>query len=410
MFRSNLLAPDMGFLMSNTATREVRSPITSEQASGYGATTVTPPAGGLKREVGLFSAIAIVIGSTVGSGILVSPSLVFRNTGTIGVSLLVWLTAGLMALIRTNHMRAPFISGDVTAIGLTQAYFAAVMSMAGAASVCNIGEEVRNPSKTILRSLILSSLVVTALYIFTNLAYFVVLDPLVIASVDATAVVFATEAWGMAGTLIIPVLASISTFGTLSAGFFCHSRLGFAASRRGHLPSFLSLVSVKSSVPVLAVFARGVLSVAFAAMGSVESVVSAILLVSGFFSLFTPLAQIRLRYTMKDVPRPITVPYVLILLSLAVNIAMVAINMWQSSDYVILIVLGTVLLAGIVAYFVLLVKMCAFPGLRGLTQFLQKLLMCQACDNNVVIDKPSVVLARTSLRRAAGRRNENKAS
>ncbi|KAH7939951.1 hypothetical protein HPB52_019566 [Rhipicephalus sanguineus] len=155
----------------------------------------------------------------IGSGILVSPSLVFRHTGTIGVSLLVWLAAGAMALIhalclselgtllpasggeyaylcaaadslgrpgdfvafmtmwgtilladpmkaalqsltftsyaltpfyptcqppyevtvlvaiafaRTNHMKAPFVSGDVTALGLTQAYFAATMSMGGA--------------------------------------------------------------------------------------------------------------------------------------------------------------------------------------------------------------------------------------------------------------------------------------
>ncbi|KAL1437511.1 hypothetical protein MTO96_048893 [Rhipicephalus appendiculatus] len=379
-----------------------------EERVKYGATTETSTAGGLKREVGLFSAVAIIIGSTVGSGILVTPSLVFRHTGTIGVSLLVWLAAGAMALITlasavncislgvstniqnifsmikvfmllaiistgiaaistgTNHMKAPFISGDVTAIGLTEAYFAAFMSMGGGASVCNIGEEVKNPSQTILRALILSSIVVTALYIFTNLAYFVVLDPEVIASVDATAAVFATEAWGMAGTLIIPMLASISTFGTLSATSFSQSRLRLRGLQKG-TPAFFLIAHI----------------------GQV---------------FCTRASCLRPRSTGGGVRRDR-----LCRIS-TLNIAILAINVWKSRDYVKLIVLGAVLLAGVAAYLFFLVKRCAFPGVRGLTRFLQKLFMCQACENNAVIDKPSLVLAPTRPRRAAECKIEKKAS
>ncbi|KAL1437512.1 hypothetical protein MTO96_048893 [Rhipicephalus appendiculatus] len=466
-----------------------------EERVKYGATTETSTAGGLKREVGLFSAVAIIIGSTVGSGILVTPSLVFRHTGTIGVSLLVWLAAGAMALINalclselgslvpasggeyaylcaaadslgrpgdfvafmamwgnilladplitalqsltftsyaltpfyptcqppygltilvaiafstlasavncislgvstniqnifsmikvfmllaiistgiaaistgTNHMKAPFISGDVTAIGLTEAYFAAFMSMGGGASVCNIGEEVKNPSQTILRALILSSIVVTALYIFTNLAYFVVLDPEVIASVDATAAVFATEAWGMAGTLIIPMLASISTFGTLSATSFSQSRLRLRGLQKG-TPAFFLIAHI----------------------GQV---------------FCTRASCLRPRSTGGGVRRDR-----LCRIS-TLNIAILAINVWKSRDYVKLIVLGAVLLAGVAAYLFFLVKRCAFPGVRGLTRFLQKLFMCQACENNAVIDKPSLVLAPTRPRRAAECKIEKKAS
>ncbi|KAH7933412.1 hypothetical protein HPB49_012357 [Dermacentor silvarum] len=300
--------------------------------------------------------------------------------------MLLWIigTGIAAASTGTNRMEAPLINRDFTAIGLTEAYFAAFMSMEGGSGLSNIGEEVKNPSQAIPCALILSSLLVTALYVFTNLAYFVVLKHATIASADATALNFAVESWSTAGALIIAILASVSTFGTLSAGFFSHSRLGFAASRRGHLPSFLSLISIRSSVPVAALLFRGILVVAFATIGSVESVVNCILLVSSFLGLFTPLSQITLRITMKDVPRSVTVPYVFIFLSFAVNLTMIAINVWQSTDYVMLITLGAILLAGTVAYVVFHVNRCVFPGTPIMTQFLQKLLFCETCEKKVM--------------------------
>ncbi|XP_072140767.1 uncharacterized protein [Dermacentor andersoni] len=196
-------------------------------------------------------AVAFATLATAVNGISLGVSTKLQNILVMGklAMLLSIIGTGIAAVSTgTNHMEAPFISADFTAIGLTEAYFAAVMSMEGGAAICNIGEEVKNPSQTIPRALILSSLVVTALYIFTNLAYFVVLEPATIASTDATAIRFAVVSWGTAGALVIPILATVSTFGTLSAGFFSHSRLGFAASRRGHLPSFLSLISIKSTM------------------------------------------------------------------------------------------------------------------------------------------------------------------
>ncbi|KAH7939401.1 hypothetical protein HPB52_012094 [Rhipicephalus sanguineus] len=96
------------------------------------------------------------------------------------------------------------------------------------------------------------------------------------------------------------------------------------------------------------------------ALGLTQAYFAAAMSMGG--ALFTPLAQIRLRYTMKDAPRPITVPYFFILLNLALNMSIVAVNVWQSSDYVILIVLGAVLLAGTMVYVVFLVQRCVLPG------------------------------------------------
>lgn len=53
----------------------------------------------LKREVGLFSAVSLLVGCVIGSGIFVTPSGVFRNSGSVGVDLAVWIASGIMTAI-----------------------------------------------------------------------------------------------------------------------------------------------------------------------------------------------------------------------------------------------------------------------------------------------------------------------
>ncbi|CAN7940590.1 unnamed protein product, partial [Ixodes hexagonus] len=57
------------------------------------------PTSRLKREVGLASATALLIGAVIGSGIFVTPSTVFRNSGSIGVVLIVWFVSGVTSII-----------------------------------------------------------------------------------------------------------------------------------------------------------------------------------------------------------------------------------------------------------------------------------------------------------------------
>lgn len=53
----------------------------------------------MKRSLGLWNGIAIIIGVIVGSGIFVSPKGVLLNTGSVGASLVVWALCGLLALM-----------------------------------------------------------------------------------------------------------------------------------------------------------------------------------------------------------------------------------------------------------------------------------------------------------------------
>ncbi|XP_033626074.1 cystine/glutamate transporter-like [Asterias rubens] len=53
----------------------------------------------LERQIGLGGCIAFVVGTVVGSGIFISPKGVLKNTGSVGMALMVWVTCGILSAI-----------------------------------------------------------------------------------------------------------------------------------------------------------------------------------------------------------------------------------------------------------------------------------------------------------------------
>jgi amino acid permease len=53
----------------------------------------------LKRQLGLLSAVSVIVNSMVGSGIFISPKGVLAHAGSIGLSMIVWTICGLLSLL-----------------------------------------------------------------------------------------------------------------------------------------------------------------------------------------------------------------------------------------------------------------------------------------------------------------------
>ena len=53
----------------------------------------------LKRQIGLWGCVGLVVGTVIGSGIFISPKGILQNTGSVGLSLLLWVACGIISAI-----------------------------------------------------------------------------------------------------------------------------------------------------------------------------------------------------------------------------------------------------------------------------------------------------------------------
>lgn len=81
------------------------SPDETDAASNSGgdklerAGTTTDDALHLERRVGLFSGVALIVGTMIGSGIFVSPAELLERTGSVGMAFVIWVSCGVVSLL-----------------------------------------------------------------------------------------------------------------------------------------------------------------------------------------------------------------------------------------------------------------------------------------------------------------------
>jgi amino acid transporter len=161
-------------------------------------------------------------------------------------------------------------------LGLGSATLISLYDYSGYFNVCLIADEVREPKKTIPRSVLFSIVVIALLYLGMNVSIVGVLPWREAAHSQAVVADFMVRIYGTAGGNVITILILLAAFGSVYAGLLGYSRIPYAAAVDGQFFSIFGRLHRKGNFPYIALLAMG-LSSALACLFSLQSLITALI-------------------------------------------------------------------------------------------------------------------------------------
>lgn len=191
--------------------------------------------------------------------------------------------------------------------GFSAAMLGALWGYDGWNNLTLVAGEVKNPQRNIPLALIGGTILIIALYVFINVAYFYVLSPTEIAAVPKASSVAAEVAKSFLGPVAIGfVLASLmaSSIGTLHTSILTGARVPYAMSRdRLFIPRFARL-STRTHVPIGALVLQGVWAGILTLSGSFDTLTDYVIFGSWIFYGLTTASVFVFRRRMPNAERP----------------------------------------------------------------------------------------------------------
>ena len=243
----------------------------------------------------------------------------------IKVVLLIWLVVGGFSSIDPQQIIDKFstdfgrIASTATLVFVTFFGFSAIAASAG---------EIKNPVKTIPRSIFLSMGIVTVLYIFVIL----VIIAANLTEYNEAAMGKAAELFlGGIGGLVIVGGGLFSMVSATNASIMAGSRVSFAMSQLGHLPKVFSNISQTTKTPIvsLALISAAILAFLLGlSLTGTANFANAVLLIA---LIMVNAALIKHRRKYPNIARPFRVPLVPLLpiLGILSNLYLLLQSSWE---------------------------------------------------------------------------------
>lgn len=208
------------------------------------------------------------------------------------------------------HKLAP--DGSIESYTTIAAFGAIAASMVGSIfssdswnNVTFIAGEIKNPQRNIGLSLALGTIIVTVIYVLTNVMYTGVLSLQDIAASDKdrVAVTASHVIFGNSGTIVIAVMIMISTFGCDNGLIMSGARVYYSMAKDG---LFFKKVGVlnKNAVPEIGLWLQCVIASLWALSGKYGNLLDMISFVVVVFYMLTIIGIFILRKKRPDAPRP----------------------------------------------------------------------------------------------------------
>jgi APA family basic amino acid/polyamine antiporter len=187
--------------------------------------------------------------------------------------------------------------------GILQSAGLLFFAFAGYARIATMGEEVRDPSRTIPRAIVLAFAGAVVVYAAVGVTVLSTLGPAATAaSTEPVADAVAAAGWTWA-LPVIRVGAAAASLGALLALIAGIGRTMFAMARESDLPRFLAAVHPRSHVPYRAEIALAVIAVAIAGMVDLRGAIGFSSFGVLLYYLIANLAALRQRPDVRRYPR-----------------------------------------------------------------------------------------------------------
>ncbi len=209
-------------------------------------------------------------------------------------------------------MKSITASGDSTSLIGTAMIGAIAAGMVGSIfssdswnNVTFIAGEIKNPRRNIGLSLFLGTLIVTIIYITTNLMYLSVLPlkEIAFAQQDRVAVAASHEIFGNIGTYVIAVMIMISTFGCNNGLILAGARVYYTMAQDGLFFKKAAALN-KNAVPEWALWAQCVVASILCLSGKYGDLLDMVSFVVVIFYVLTIIGIFVLRKKRPDIERP----------------------------------------------------------------------------------------------------------
>jgi APA family basic amino acid/polyamine antiporter len=182
-----------------------------------------------------------------------------------------------------------------------------------------VAGEIRDPQRTVPRSIFLGVFIVIAIYVAANVAYIYVLGQERIAASERVAADAMAAMIGPVGATLITLAILCSTFGAISANVLAGPRVLFAMARDGTLFSSLAHVHARYETPANAIWALAIWSGVLTLTGGYEHLITMSQFANWIFFTMVISSVMVLRHTHPEWPRPYRVagyPFTVIVFAL----------------------------------------------------------------------------------------------
>lgn len=192
-------------------------------------------------------------------------------------------------------------------LGFGAAMIGALWGYDGWNNLTLVAGEVKNPQRNIPRALIGGMLIIITLYVFINIAYFYVLDPTTIASIQTTSSVAREVALSFLGPVAVSLIALAlfaSSLGTLHTSVLTGARVPYAMARDRLFFQNLARLSKRTHVPIGALVIQGIWASVLALSGSFDTLTDYVIFGSWIFYGLATASVFIFRRTMPNADRP----------------------------------------------------------------------------------------------------------